>query len=90
MPVLAVSCIGDGLIAVMAGVLRGSGRQSLGAALNLVGYWCVGCPVALLLGFHFRLDVMGFWMGLASATSLQVGGRGGGEGWEGEREREGL
>ncbi|KAG2444666.1 hypothetical protein HXX76_001410 [Chlamydomonas incerta] len=72
MPVLAVSCIGDGLIAVMAGVLRGSGRQSLGAALNLVGYWGVGCPVALLLGFHFHLDVMGFWMGLASATSLQA------------------
>ncbi|KAG2449055.1 hypothetical protein HYH02_005804 [Chlamydomonas schloesseri] len=72
MPVLAVSCIGDGLIAVMAGVLRGSGRQSLGACLNLVGYWCVGCPVALLLGFHYRLDVLGFWCGLASATSLQA------------------
>ncbi|KXZ45349.1 hypothetical protein GPECTOR_56g446 [Gonium pectorale] len=72
MPALAASVLGDGVIAVLGGILRGSGRQSLGAALNLVGYWAVGCPVALLLGFRAHMDVLGFWCGLASATSLQT------------------
>lgn len=63
------------MVAVLSGVLRGSGRQTWGAALNLVGYWGVGCPMALLLGFWARLDVVGFWWGLATATSLQVGKR---------------
>ncbi|GFR39891.1 hypothetical protein Agub_g396, partial [Astrephomene gubernaculifera] len=72
MPVLSASAVGDGLIAVLGGVLRGSGRQSLGAALNLVGYWLVGCPLAVLLGFKAGWDVLGFWCGLASATSLQA------------------
>ncbi len=73
MPVLAASAVGDGLVAVLGGVLRGSGRQSWGAVLNLVGYWLVGCPTAVLLGFKAHWDVVGFWCGLATATSLQVG-----------------
>ncbi|GLC40447.1 hypothetical protein PLESTB_001346900 [Pleodorina starrii] len=72
MPALAASAVGDGMVAVLGGVLRGSGRQTWGAALNLVGYWAVGCPLALLLGFKLGLDVVGFWCGLAAATSLQA------------------
>ncbi|GIL87424.1 hypothetical protein Vretifemale_15535 [Volvox reticuliferus] len=72
MPVLAASAVGDGFVAVLGGVLRGCGRQTWGAVLNLVGYWLVGCPLALLLGFREHLDVLGFWCGLAAATSLQA------------------
>ncbi|KAG2495579.1 hypothetical protein HYH03_006179 [Edaphochlamys debaryana] len=71
MPVIAFSAMGDGLVAVMGGILRGSGRQSLGALLNLCSYWMIGCPVAMFLGFNMKWDVFGFWCGLASATSLQ-------------------
>ncbi|GLI70070.1 hypothetical protein VaNZ11_014842 [Volvox africanus] len=72
MPALAASAVGDGLVAVLGGVLRGCGRQAWGAVLNLVGYWLVGCPLALLLGFREHLDVLGFWCGLCAATSLQA------------------
>ncbi|GIL44098.1 hypothetical protein Vafri_1641 [Volvox africanus] len=72
MPAVAASAVGDGLVAVLGGVLRGCGRQTWGAVLNLVGYWLVGCPLAVLLGFREHLDVLGFWCGLAAATSLQA------------------
>ncbi len=31
--------MGDGINAVLGGVLRGCGRQAWGAALTLIGYW---------------------------------------------------
>lgn len=71
-PVLAWSVLGDGMVAVLGGVLRGSGHQAMGALLNLCGYWLVGCPLAMLLGFKLRWDVVGFWCGLATATTLQA------------------
>lgn len=33
---------GDGFNATIGGVLRGAGRQELGALLNLLSYWSVG------------------------------------------------
>ena len=67
---------GDGCNCVLSGTLRGAGRQALGAYLNLFGYWVVGVPLAWLFGFRLGLGALGFWIGLAVTTSLQV--RGGG------------
>lgn len=39
LPVVGVLMLCDGLNAVMSGVLRGAGRQRLGATINLLGYW---------------------------------------------------
>ena len=71
LPVVAVGHVTDGLVAVMANIMRGSGHQTLGAALNLLSYWCVGLPIALLTAFHLHFGVIGEWLGLASATILQ-------------------
>ncbi|KAJ9520899.1 hypothetical protein QJQ45_014098 [Haematococcus lacustris] len=66
-------------------VLRGSGRQAWGAALNLVGYWGLGFPLAYYLGFTRHLDTLvghkgpggsgagGFWSALALASAVQAG-----------------
>lgn len=43
------------MVAVLSAVLRASGRQAVGALMNLCGYW-LGClPLAYLLGFHLQL-----------------------------------
>lgn len=63
-PVLALTLPGDGLNCVLSGVLRGAGRQALGACLNLVTYWWVGrvasergsLLIALRLSRWSRLD----------------------------------
>lgn len=57
-PVVAVTVVADGTNALMSGTLRACGRQSWGAALNLIGYWCMGCPIAILCGFYLKMDVL--------------------------------
>lgn len=52
-------------------VLRGAGRQGLGAALNLAAYWGIGIPLAALLGLKLRLSAPGFWLALLCTSGLQ-------------------
>ena len=54
--------------------MRGCGRQLLASGLNLVSYWGLGLPLALVLGLHLGLGVQGLWYGLATTTSVQVRG----------------
>ena len=55
----------------ITGVIRGCGRQMLAAQCNLVNYWFIGIPIAVVLAFHFHLGVAGLWTGLLVATSIQ-------------------
>ncbi|GIL78274.1 hypothetical protein Vretimale_7649 [Volvox reticuliferus] len=70
-PTLAISLIGEGANTVLAGVLRGCGRQKIGAQINLFMYWGLGLPFACLLAFRMGLGAMGLWTGLACTASLQ-------------------
>lgn len=63
---------GDGMVAVLSSVLRASGRQAIGAAFNLGGYWGLCLPLAWLLGFRAQLGVLGFWCALTISTALQA------------------
>ncbi len=76
LPIVAACLPGDGLNSVMGGVLRGSGRQGVGAALNFATYWCLGLPLVWLLAFKAGLGIAGLWAGIAATTTLQVHGRG--------------
>ena len=46
------------------------GRQSVGAAVAFGCYWCVGIPLAVLLGFRAGLGVEGLWLALLVASAL--------------------
>jgi len=70
-PTLAISLIGEGANTVLAGVLRGCGRQKIGATINLVMYWGLGLPFSCILAFKMGLGAMGLWTGLACTASLQ-------------------
>ncbi len=56
----------------IAGVMRGAGRQLLASILNLITYWGLGLPLAILLGVYFKLGVEGLWWALLITTSVQV------------------
>ncbi|KAF6260291.1 mate-domain-containing protein [Scenedesmus sp. NREL 46B-D3] len=71
-PPLAVSLIGEGANTVLAGVMRGCGRQKIGASINLVTYWGLGLPIACLLAFPGKLGALGLWTGLACTASIQA------------------
>ena len=67
---MAWCMLGDGVNATSQGVLRGAGRQAVGAVCNLVAYWMVGLPLAALLAFKAGMGVEGLWIGLATCASL--------------------
>lgn len=70
--VIAVFQLFDFVQAACSGVLRGCGRQLLGAKLNLLGYWVLGIPIGAAVAFAGGLGVIGLWLGLAISLSVQA------------------
>jgi MATE family multidrug resistance protein len=71
--VVAVFQISDGVQAVGAGALRGTGDTTFTFWANIVGHWCIGLPVAYLLGVRGPYGVVGLWWGLsAGLTAVAV------------------
>lgn len=66
MPLVASFQVADGLVGSCGGVLRGQGRQELGALFNLVAYYILALPVGITLAFHsrFQLGLQGLWIGM--------------------------
>lgn len=62
----------DGQAAVLSGVLRGAGRQGVGAATSWCSYWLIGLPLAYLLAFKARMGVLGLRLSLAAAVAVQA------------------
>ncbi|MEK6373549.1 MAG: hypothetical protein AABO58_12725 [Acidobacteriota bacterium] len=48
----------------------GAGDTKYTLYANLLGHWCIGLPVALLLGFRLRLGVVGLWWGLCAGLTV--------------------
>ncbi|CAN6938154.1 unnamed protein product, partial [Brassica oleracea] len=71
-PLVALSVIFDALHAVLSGVARGSGRQDVGAYVNLAAYYLFGIPTAILLGFRFEMRGRGLWIGITVGSFVQA------------------
>ncbi|XP_050926250.1 multidrug and toxin extrusion protein 1-like [Lates calcarifer] len=56
--------VGDATAGVAAGVLRGAGKQLVGALCNLVGYYFIGFPIGVSLMFAANMGIVGLWTGL--------------------------
>jgi MATE family multidrug resistance protein len=54
----------DGVQITATGALRGAGKTHIGLFVHLIGYWLVGLPAGILLGFHYKLGAVGLWIGL--------------------------
>uniref|UniRef100_A0A3P8TA99 Multidrug and toxin extrusion protein n=1 Tax=Amphiprion percula TaxID=161767 RepID=A0A3P8TA99_AMPPE len=53
------------------GVLRGAGKQTIGAMCNLVGYYIIGLPIGVSLMFAAKMGVVGMWTGLTVSVFVQ-------------------
>ncbi len=67
--VAAVFQISDGLQAIGAGALRGTGDTRFSFLANVVGHWVVGAPIAVYLGLYRNLGVVGLWWGLSAGLT---------------------
>ncbi|XP_073029792.1 protein DETOXIFICATION 18-like [Primulina eburnea] len=71
-PLLIASVTCDFIQGILSGVARGCGWQHLAVFINLGTFYCIGMPVAGLLGFKFKLYAKGLWIGLVCGLSVQM------------------
>ena len=65
-PIAGMFQLFDGIQVVAAGVLRGAGDTHAPLIANVSGFWLVGMPVSLWLGFKAGLGVAGLWWGFVA------------------------
>uniref|UniRef100_G3Q3J8 Multidrug and toxin extrusion protein n=1 Tax=Gasterosteus aculeatus aculeatus TaxID=481459 RepID=G3Q3J8_GASAC len=71
MVVFVFSHLADAVAAVAGGVLRGAGKQLVGALCNLVGFYFIGCPIGVSLMFAANMGIVGLWIGLTICVLVQ-------------------
>jgi MATE family multidrug resistance protein len=64
LPIAGVFQVFDGLPVVALGLLRGLGDTRVPMLVNVLGFWCIGMPVSLWLGFGLDYGAVGLWWGL--------------------------
>jgi len=57
---------------VLAGVLRGCGKQLLVAVSNIISFYLVGLPVSLTLVYAADMGAFGFWVGCTIGSVTEV------------------
>ncbi|KAH8918334.1 multidrug/Oligosaccharidyl-lipid/Polysaccharide flippase [Atractiella rhizophila] len=68
LPLVAAFQLADGVTGACMGVLRGIGRQNIGAAINFVAYYVVGLPLAFYFAFSsLQMGLIGLWTGCTVA-----------------------
>jgi MATE family multidrug resistance protein len=60
----------DGVQVTATGALRGAGNTHAGLYVQLVGYWVVGLPLGLWLGFGRMMGAVGLWIGLCAGLMI--------------------
>ncbi|KAI9226580.1 MAG: mate-domain-containing protein [Piptocephalis tieghemiana] len=66
-PIVAMYQMADGLSGVCGGILRGIGRQHIGAIYSLTGYYLLALPIGIWLAFPHHMGLHGLWLGLCGA-----------------------
>ncbi|KAM9733983.1 multidrug and toxin extrusion protein 1 [Menidia menidia] len=61
----------DAISAACGGIIRGTGKQKVGAICNILGFYGIGFPLGVPLMFAAKLGIIGLWIGLVTCVSLQ-------------------
>ncbi|KAJ4909490.1 MATE efflux family protein [Raphanus sativus] len=69
MPIVGLCELGNCPQTTGCGILRGTGRPTVGAHVNLGSFYFVGTPVAVGLAFWLKIGFSGLWFGLLSAQA---------------------
>lgn len=70
LPIAGVFQVFDGLQVVSLGLLRGLGDTRVPMIVNVLGFWCLGIPVSLWLGFVAGYGAVGLWWGLVLGLAI--------------------
>uniref|UniRef100_A0A8C6C7T4 Multidrug and toxin extrusion protein n=1 Tax=Monodon monoceros TaxID=40151 RepID=A0A8C6C7T4_MONMO len=72
MPIFAPFHLFDALAGTSGGVLRGAGKQKMGAFLNAIGYYVFGFPLGASLMFAANHGIIGLRSGLTACVFFQT------------------
>uniref|UniRef100_A0A453AW96 Protein TRANSPARENT TESTA 12 n=1 Tax=Aegilops tauschii subsp. strangulata TaxID=200361 RepID=A0A453AW96_AEGTS len=73
-PLMMVSIVLDSAQGILSGgVARGCGWQHLAAITNLVAFYFIGLPLAILFAFKLNFYTKGLWSGLICGLTCQTG-----------------
>ncbi|KAM9801679.1 multidrug and toxin extrusion protein 1-like [Neosynchiropus ocellatus] len=61
----------DAAVAASGGIIRGAGKQKIGAICYIVGYYGIGLPIGVPLMFAAKLGIVGLWIGILTCVFLQ-------------------
>jgi len=64
-------CFFDSIQGTCSGILRGAGKQYIGAITNVVGFYAIGLPCAFALCFQLKMGVNGLLLGMSTAVLFQ-------------------
>ena len=70
-PIVYVLCgfqVFDGMQVALAGIFKGIKKTGVVMISNFISYWLVSIPVGCYLGLKLKLNLLGFWIGLACAS----------------------
>lgn len=65
LPLAGAFQLADGVQVMACGALRGMGRPTVAALINVVGYYAFALPLAYVMAFTAGLGLRGIWAGLA-------------------------
>lgn len=65
LPLAGAFQLADGVQVMACGALRGMGRPTGAALINVVGYYAFALPLAYVMAFKMGLGLYGIWAGLA-------------------------
>jgi MATE family multidrug resistance protein len=68
--IAAIFQIFDASQATLANMLRGLHDSRVPLVIALMGYWAIGAPVGVALGFATSLAAVGVWIGLATGLAV--------------------
>ncbi|KAM1038393.1 hypothetical protein ACFX13_033813 [Malus domestica] len=73
LPLLGLCEVGNVPQTAACGVLTATARPKLGVKINLVAFYLIGLPVAILATFTFKIGFLGLWIGLLSSQLCCLG-----------------
>ena len=57
---------------VIGGIFRGSGRQYIGAIMNIIAYYVIGLPLGISLALKAKWGILGLWIGMTFGCAFLV------------------
>lgn len=68
-PLAGLFQIFDGTQAVAVGILRGAGDTRWPMVINVAGFWFIGVPISIGLGFYAGFGPVGLWWGFVAGLA---------------------